>query len=265
MIGAVAGDIIGSRFEFNPIKSKEFELFTDNCTFTDDSVMTIAVGDALLTGDLERMAEHTIHSMRTLGRCYPNAGYGARFYCWLQEKRPSPYRSWGNGAAMRVSGCGYAGRTLAEAELLAEIVTEVTHNHPDGIKGAKATAAAVFMARTGYSREEIKIYIDRKYYPMDFSLNEVRPDYWFDISCKGTVPYAIASFLESDSYEDAIRNAISLGGDSDTLGAITGGIAEAFYGVPDNIREKAESYLDERLRDMLHAFEFQYGPRPENN
>ncbi len=263
MIGAVAGDVIGSQFERKPIKTKHFELFTDKCTFTDDSVMTIAVGAALLTGDLEHLAEKTIQSMRALGRCYPNAGYGARFYSWLQEKRPSPYRSWGNGAAMRVSACGYAARTLAEAELLAEIVTAVTHNHREGIRGAKATSAAVFMARSGYSRDEIKIYIDKKYYPLDFSLSRVRQDYRFDISCKGTVPYAIVSFLESDSYEDAVRNAISLGGDSDTLGAITGGIAEAFYGVPYGIREKAETYLDKRLKDMLHAFEYQYGPRPE--
>lgn len=260
MIGAIAGDIIGSRFEWFNYKGKDFELFTDQCCFTDDSVMSLAVCHALLhsKANFSDLGKQAVHSMQLIGQNYPYCGYGSHFSAWMFEICPQPYNSYGNGAAMRVSGCGYAASSLEEAKRLSKAVTEVSHNHPEGLKGAEATAVAVFMARTGHSKEEIIEHIRKHYYTIDFTLDQIRPAYKYDVSCQGSVPQAIEAFYESTDYEDAIRSAISIGGDSDTIGAIAGGIAGAYYGVPDSIREKAVTYLDPRLLEIMKAFENQY-------
>lgn len=232
MKGAIIGDIVGSRYEFNNIKTKKFPLFSEQCGFTDDTVMTVAVARALMAGgkDPAALANALIKEMRELGRAYPLAGYGSRFSWWLEMEEPRPYNSYGNGSAMRVSPCGFFADTLEEALALAETSAVVTHNHPEGIKGAKATAAAIFLARKGAEKETIREYIRENFYSLSESLDEIRPKYSFDESCQRTVPQAIQAFLESVDFEDALRNAISLGGDSDTIGAITGGIAWAYYG-----------------------------------
>ena len=261
MIGAIVGDIAGSRFEWRNIKSKQFEFLDRDCMFTDDTVMSLAVADAIMKwheaggGSYEALSRAAIGSMRMFGRLYPHAGYGGNFDYWIHSDNPQPYNSWGNGSAMRVSACGWAGRTLDEVKAMTRAVTEVTHNHPEGIKGAEATAVATFLARTGKTMEEIKEVVVRDYYPLGFTLDEIRPTYAFDVSCQGSVPQALEAFFESRSFEDAIRNAISIGGDSDTIGAICGAVAGAYYGVPADIRAKAESFLDGRLLESLHAFE----------
>ena len=256
MIGAIIGDIVGSRFEWDNIKTKDFELFTPDCCFTDDSVMTLAVAQAILESgeDLEALEHETAACMRKLGKRYPLAGYGGRFTMWLISKNPKPYNSFGNGSAMRVSPCGFAAATMEEALALADAVTRVTHNHPEGMKGAEATAAAIFLARSGKTKQEIRDYIEQYYYKIDFTLDEIRPSYTFDVSCQGSVPQALEAFFESMDFEDAIRNAISIGGDSDTIAAITGGIAEAYYGVPEKLREQALTYLDEMQKEILDGF-----------
>ena len=260
MIGAIIGDIVGSRFEWHNIKTKEFELFHRRCRPTDDSVMTLAVARAILNsgGDIAALEREAVACMQALGHRYPNAGYGGRFYGWLRTADPQPYYSYGNGAAMRVGPCGFAAKTLEEAVAMADAVTKVTHNHPEGMKGAAATAAAIFLARSGKTREEIREYIVRNYYPLNFTLDEIRPTYTFDVSCQGSVPQALEAFLESVSFEDAIRNAISIGGDSDTIAAITGGVSEAYYGVPEEIRDMALSYLDDTQTEILIAFSERY-------
>ena len=266
MIGAIVGDIAGSRFEWHNRKSKKFTLMKGRdesrhpCHFTDDTVMTLAVAKALMDwrvngGDLHILS---VQRMQEFGRLYPCAGYGGAFRRWLQADAPRPYNSWGNGSAMRVSACGWAGRTLDEVKAMSRAVTEVTHNHPEGIKGAEATAVATFLARTGKSMEEIKAVVVRDYYPLRFTLDGIRPTYAFDVSCQGSVPQALEAFFESTSFEDAIRNAISIGGDSDTIGAICGAVAGAYYGVPAEIRAKAETFLDVRLLETLHAFEREF-------
>ena len=274
MIGAIVGDIVGSRFEWHNRKTKEFELFVTRtaadeaaarehkrpCFFTDDSVMTLAVAAALMDwrangGNLGAAA---IRRMQEFGRRFPGAGYGGNFSTWLSAADPRPYNSWGNGAAMRVSACGWAGQTLDEVKAMSRAVTEVTHNHHEGIKGAEATAVATFLARTGAPIDEIKAAVQRDYYPLDFTLDDIRPGYAFDVSCQGSVPQALEAFFKSTSFEDAIRNAISIGGDSDTIGAICGAVAGAYYGVPDDIREKAESFLDPFLTETLHKFEHRF-------
>ena len=262
MVGAIVGDIVGSRLEFRNNKTKDFELFSDASHFTDDSVMTLAVCDALMAcgcnyADLEAQ---TVRCMRELGSVYPRAGYGIRFQNWLKSDNPRPYGSWGNGAAMRVSGCGYAARTIEQAKQLSHAVTCVTHNHEEGLKGAEATAVAVYMARSGHGMKQIREYILKNYYQIDFTLNSIRDTYFFNESCQGTVPQALQAFFESTSFEDAIRNAISIGGDSDTIGAITGAVAGAYYGVPERIRQQAEIRLDDRLRGILERFESVFGP-----
>ena len=260
MLGAIIGDIVGSRFEWNNIKTKDFEFLTDKCFFTDDSVMTIAVADALMkaNGNLDALSEQAIKSMQTIGRPYPHCGYGGNFYYWIYTDNPQPYNSFGNGSAMRVSACGFVAKSLEEAKELSEAVTRVSHNHPEGIKGAEATAVAIYLARTGSSIAKIGKYINDNYYPMDFTLDGIRDSYEFNEICQDTVPQAIKAFLESSDFEDAIRNAISIGGDSDTLAAITGGIAEAYYGIPDSIKERAMSYLDESLREIVERFYEKY-------
>lgn len=265
MLGAIIGDIVGSRFEWNNIKTKEFDFLTYRCEFTDDSVMSLAIAKALLafSGNYDSIGDYAIKAMQEVGRPYPNCGYGGMFRQWMYSDNPKPYNSFGNGAAMRVSSCGFIASTLDEAILLSHKVTEVTHNHPEGIKGAEATAVCIFLARTGSSILEIRDYVDNHYYPMNFTLDGIRDSYKFNETCQNTVPQAIMAFLESTSFEDAIRNAISIGGDSDTLAAITGGIAEAYYGVPTEIRKYALTFLDERLLNILNAFENKYPPALE--
>lgn len=257
MLGAVIGDIVGSRFEWHNIKTKDFELFTDKCRFTDDSVMTFAIAKAILAcnNNYENLSKYAILSMQELGRKYPHAGYGGRFRVWLTETNPKPYNSWGNGSAMRVSACAYVANSLEEVKNLSKAVTEVTHNHPEGIKGAEATAVAIYLARTGESIDEIKAYINENYYKIDFTLDEIRDTYEFNESCQGTVPQALEAFFESTSFEDTIRNAISIGGDSDTIAAIAGPIAEAYYGIPSEIKEKAVTYLTDEFIEILNKFD----------
>ncbi len=265
MIGAIIGDIAGSRFEWHNIKTKEFELLTHRCSFTDDTVMSLAICEALMRSktDYHDLSEQAVSCMQEVGRPYPGCGYGGHFRRWMYDDNPKPYNSFGNGAAMRVSGCGYAADSIEAAKKLSRLVTSVTHNHPEGLKGAEATAVAVYMARTGSSMMEIRDYIDKYYYPMNFALADIRSEYTFDVTCQGSVPQAMQAFFESTSFEDAIRNAISIGGDSDTIAAITGGIAEAYYGVPTSIRKHALTFLDERLLGILVEFENLYPPKME--
>ena len=264
MLGAIIGDIAGSRFEWHNIKTKDFDFITHKCRFTDDSVMSLAVAKAILSCKRGNdLSIETIHWMQELGRKHPDVGYGGHFYQWLYDTNPQPYNSWGNGSAMRVSACGFAANSLEEAIDLSRKVTEVTHNHPEGIKGAEATAVAIFMAHTGNNLLEIQDYINKHYYKIDFKLDDIRNDYTFDVSCKGSVPQALAAFFESNSFEDAIRNAISIGGDSDTIAAITGSVAEAYYGIPTDIRNHALSFLTEDLLQILIDFENMYPSKIE--
>jgi len=257
VIGAIIGDIVGSRFEWNNHRSKDFELFTGECFATDDSIMTLAIGKALMESKSgwSDLGEQAVRCMQEVGRPYPRCGYGGRFWDWMYSDHPKPYNSFGNGAAMRVSACGFVARSLEEAKALSKAVTEVTHNHPEGLKGAEATVVAIYMARTGSTIEEIRDVIDQEYYPIDFTLDEIRDTYAFNETCQDTVPQALEAFFESNSFEDAIRNAISVGGDSDTLAAITGGIAEAYYGVPADLKEKAKTFLDDHLVEILTKYE----------
>ena len=270
MLGAIIGDIVGSRFEFRNHRSKDFELFTAACSVTDDSIMSLAVAKAIMEAVATEKAERfgrnseefyailsdlTVKYMREIGRRYPHCGFGGMFRRWVRDDRLGPYNSFGNGAAMRVSSVGFVARDEEEAVRLADAVTEVTHNHPEGLKGARATAVAIVMARRGASKNEIRARIEAKYYPLNFSVDEIRPTYRFNETCQGTVPQAIVCFLESSSFEDAIRTAMSLGGDSDTIGAITGSIAEAYYGVPPEIGDRALGYLDKELRAIYDEWE----------
>ncbi len=263
MIGAIMGDIVGSRFEWDNIKSKEFELFDAKCFPTDDSIMTLAVANAILkfSPKEDNLPELAVKFMRELGTAHYDAGYGGHFRQWLKCSDPQPYNSFGNGSAMRVSPCGFAAGTLVEAKHLAYDVSRVTHNHWEGIKGAEATAAAIFLARAGWSKAEIRLCIDQNYYPMNFMLDEIRPSYKFDETCQGSVPQALEAFFESRDFEDAIRNAISIGGDSDTIAAITGGVAEAYYGVPRWIYDEAMTFLDAEQRRILDKFHEKYPPK----
>ncbi len=262
MIGAVVGDIVGSRFERENYKAKDFEFLTYKCFPTDDSIMTLALAQAILISkpDHSDLSKNAVECMRRLGRDYPDCGYGESFYRWLHSDTPKPYNSYGNGAAMRVSAAGFAASSLEEAIQLSRMITEVTHNHPEGIKGAEATAAAIYMAHTGSSILEIRDFVDKNYYPMSFTLGGIRDTYQFDETCQNTVPQALTAFFESKSFEDAVRNAVSIGGDSDTIAAIAGGIAEAYYGVPAWIRKHVLTFLDERLLQIVIAFENRYPP-----
>lgn len=262
MFGALLGDIVGSRYEFHNHRSKEFDLFDRRCEFTDDSVMTIAVAKALTEfysdGNQESLADLTVKNMQGFGRDYPGRGYGGHFAYWLRDPNPQPYNSFGNGAAMRISPVAEVTTDLQKALELVEIVTAVTHNHPEGIKGAKATVHAIFLAREKKDFKEIKRIIREEYYPqMDdtFTLDNIGKDYYFNETCQETVPQAIQAFLESTSFEDAIRNAIALGGDSDTLACITGSIAEAYYGMPQVLKEMVLLYLDDYLISIINEFE----------
>jgi ADP-ribosylglycohydrolase len=249
LLGATAGDVIGSVYEFHSTKDLNFRLFCDSSKFTDDTIMTVANVDWLLTGD------SLFGIMQDYGNRY-HSSYGSRFLDWLRSDNPQPYNSWGNGSAMRVSPVGWAFDTLEETLAKAKESAEITHNHPEGIKGAQATAAGVFLARTGSSKQQIKEYIETTFgYNLSRSCDEIRPAYWFNESCQGTVPEAIIAFLDSTDFENAIRLTVSLGGDADTMGAITGGIAEAFYGeVPEHISGEVLKRLPDEFITVLRAF-----------
>ena len=261
MYGAILGDIIGSPYEFDRSgKIKLFPLFSPDCRFTDDSVMTIAVADAFLrispNESDETIRKQLIRSMQTFGRVYPSIGYGARFLSWLLTDDPQPCGSWGNGSAMRVSSAGWLFEDLATTERMARLSAEVSHNHPEGIKGAQATAAAIYLARTGSSKTDIKTYIEDTFgYDLSRTCDEIRPNYHHVASCQETVPEAITAFLEGTSFEDVIRTAVSLGGDCDTLTCIAGSIAEAFYGVPTELKHICRQYLPADLKEVLQSFE----------
>ncbi len=260
MIGAIVGDIVGSVYEWDNLKKKTFKLFKTKSFFTDDTVMTLAIAHALLNlnQDLKSWQQDLIHDMQTIGLMYPNSGYGQHFMMWLLSKKPMPYNSYGNGAGMRIAPVAYVGKTIEEVKFLSQIVTEVTHNHPEGIKAAEAIAVATFMAKQKESKLTIKKYLQKHYYPLNFTLDEIRPTYAYDVTAQGSTPQAIVAFLESDSFEDAIRNAISIGGDSDTIAAMTGSIAEAFYGIPKEIETKALSYLTPDLKKIVKRFYQKY-------
>lgn len=250
-IGAIIGDMVGSIYEFDNHRSKDFELFGDEVECTDDSIMTIATMSALLNGGSH---DDFIDAYRQLGNEYPSS-YGTRFSQWLVADNPKPYDSWGNGAPMRVSPVAWFYGELEDVERMAKISAEVTHNHPEGIKGAQSVAGAILLARTGKSKQDIKEYAEKQYgYFLDFKLDDIRESYQFDESSAGTVPPAIVAFLESADFEDAIRNAISIGGDSDTIAAIAGSIAEAFYGVPSDIEGRALKYLPAKLFAISQEF-----------
>lgn len=307
MMGAIIGDIVGSRFEWHNIKTKDFDLFHEDCCFTDDTVATIAVAKGITNSfvkfskisDSDRpkyyfqdnyfiidyIGRTVKASLQEIGREYLFCGWGGKFLQeWLLSDDPKPYNSWGNGAAMRISSVAwvahscdrfrlmkylginrlhpvYFPRGLDNCIRMSKAVTEITHNHPEGIKGAEALAVCTYLALNGKSKNFIREYVNEHYYRLDFTLDEIRPSFSFDVSCQGTVPPAIVAFLESNSFEDAIRNAVSIGGDSDTLAACTGAIAEAFYGIPNQIRETAASYLDDRLLDYLTLFEKAFPPK----
>lgn len=269
MKGSIIGDIVGSVYEFHNIKTKDFPLFDDEGGFfTDDTVMTVAVAGALesvldLTGNPTLsdapdavVARWMQKMMIGYGRNYPNRGYGGAFRKWLASRYPRPYYSQGNGSAMRVSPVAWFASSLEECERLARLSAEITHNHPDGVCGAQATAGAVYLALHRHTKEEIRAYVDR-YYRWDFTLDDIRPAYKFDhfaATCEGTVPYAVEAFLESDGFEDTIRNVVSIGGDTDTLGAIAGAIAEAYYGVPDDLWQQARAFLDDGIDAAVDRF-----------
>jgi ADP-ribosylglycohydrolase len=255
MLGAIAGDVVGSVHEGAGTKTKDFPLFSPDSRFTDDTVLTVAVADCLLHG------RDYVDAFHDYFDAYPTAGFGGTFFWWASSRRREPYQSWGNGSAMRVSPVAYLGTTLEDVLAEAKRSAEVTHDHEQGIRGAQATAAAVFLARTGSTKEEIRRYTEEQFgYFLEEHLDDLRPTYQFDVSCQGSVPQSILAFLESNDFEDAIRNAISLGGDADTMACIAGAIAEAFYGgVPPAIAERVLAALDGRLRGIVGEFQGRCG------
>ena len=261
MIGAIIGDIIGSIYEWKNVKRKDFSLFTNISRYTDDSVMSIAIAKSILDckGNYTHLSEVATANMQELGQDDPFAGYGMSFSKWLYSNNPTPYNSYGNGAAMRVSACGHAASSLEEAKKLSYAVTSVTHDHPEGIKGAESVATAIFLAKSGKSMEEIRRYVLDNYYDISFTLDEIRPTYTFQVSCQESVPQAFEALFEAKDFEDAIRNAISIGGDSDTIAAIAGSVAECYFGVPKALKEKALTYLKNRQRQIIEEFERIYG------
>ena len=272
MYGAILGDIIGSPYEFSKLKkkkAKDFPLFSRFSRFTDDSVMTMAVAEALMIAVDEgvisssgadisaenAVKELLVDSLKKWGRTYPNAGYGGRFFNWLFSEDREPYYSYGNGSAMRVSSAGWLFEDLDTTRLVARWTAEVTHDHPEGIKGAESTAACIYLARTGHDKAYIKKYVVREFgYDLERTCDGIRPGYYFDVSCQGSVPESIISFLEGEEYEDTVRNAVSLGGDTDTMGCIAGGIAEAYYGVPEDLKDQCLERVTEPMRDVLKRF-----------
>ena len=263
MIGAIIGDVVGSRFEFNNRLSREFEFLTPECEFTDDTVMTCAVAQALMDcrGDYTDLYGKAVSAMQRIGRQYPNCGYGARFINWMFADDPQPYYSCGNGSAMRVSPVGFAAKSVEEAKFLSGEVTRVSHDHPEGMKGAEAVAVAIVLARQGKSREEIRAYIEENYYVLDKTVDQYRKS-WFGHGreiCQVSVPHAFVCFFEGEEYEGGIRNCISIGGDSETIAAIAGGIAEAYYGVPEELSRQGKSFLPKTLLEICEAFQTQFG------
>ncbi len=254
IIGAVIGDVIGSVFEWNNIKTTDFDLFNPKCDFTDDTVLTIAVADCILN------KKDFAKTIWEYGRKYRGRGYGGSFRKWLKEDKPKPYGSFGNGSAMRASAVGFAFEDIETVLEVAKQSAEVTHNHPEGIKGAQATATSIFLARQGKSKQEIKDYITQTFdYNLDFTLDEIRPTYKFDVTCQGSVPQAIVAFLESSDFESAIRLAISIGGDSDTIACITGGIASAFYKqIPTEIMDFVVDKLPSEYIEIMNKFDEKY-------
>lgn len=253
MLGAIAGDIIGSVYEHRRIKTKQFPLFSPRSRFTDDTVLTVAVAHALLTGD------DLVDVFHQYVDAYPRAGYGGTFIRWAHARKREPYNSWGNGSAMRASPTAYAADSLDGALERARWSAEVTHSHPEGIKGAQATAAAVFLARHGADKSQIKREIEERFaYDLSTPLDAIRDGYRFDVSCQGSVPESLIAFLEAESYEDAVRNAVSLGGDADTMACIAGAVAEPFFGIPGHIQQQALERLDEPLRAIVEQFQAQF-------
>ncbi|ABA88182.1 ADP-ribosyl-glycohydrolase superfamily protein [Syntrophotalea carbinolica DSM 2380] len=250
MLGALAGDMIGSRFEWHNIKTKAFELFTNGARFTDDTVLTVAQADALLTGESFRT------KLKEYYRLYPHAGYGGRFHQWAGSDCQEPYYSFGNGSGMRVSPVGWYFNDLSTVLSEAHRSAAVTHNHPEGIKGAQAVASAIFLARSGENKAAIREFVATRFgYDFSWSLDDIRPWYRFDVTCQGSVPQALQAFFESDGFEDAVRNAVSIGGDSDTIACMAGAVAEAFYGeVPDEIAREVFKRLDEKLAGVTRRF-----------
>ena len=264
MLGAIVGDSVGSVYEFDNFKSKDFIPFApyhgNYCFATDDSIMTLAIAKAVLETDKGNgtLPQNAVRYMQGIGKQYPYCGFGGNFYCWIFSDDPKPYGSYGNGSAMRVSPVAYAAKSIEEAIHMADEVTCVTHSHPQGMLGAEATAACVWLALHGHSREDIGQYVNAHFYKIDFTIDEIRPTYRFNETCQDTVPQAIRAFLESTDFEDALRTAVSVGGDSDTLAAITCSIAGAYYGVPQKIAEKASIFLDPDLLDILDDFEARF-------
>ena len=264
MYGAILGDIIGSPYEFDRgCKIKDFPLFSRDSDFTDDTVMTLAVAEAFLNWgtNTEELRQRLVGAMQRLGHAYPHAGYGIRFCRWLREKDPRPYGSFGNGSAMRVSSVAWLFEDLDTVRAMARLSAEVTHNHPEGIKGAEATAAAIFLGRTGSTKADIKAYIEENFhYDLSRTYDEIRPGYHHVESCQETVPEAITAFLEGTSFEDVIRTAVSLGGDCDTLTCIAGSMAEGFYGVPEALKQECHRRLPPPLRNILMEFDQRVNP-----
>lgn len=257
MLGAVVGDIIGSVYENDNVKSKDFPFITDNTHFTDDTVMTLAIAKWLMT-DSDRSTDGLVEIMQEFGRKYPDAGYGRAFHAWIFSEMPEHYNSWANGSAMRVSPIGLCASTIEETLHLAKISAEVTHNHPEGIKGAQAVAACVFLYRNGYTKNEIKDFVEREFgYNLSRTLDNIRPVYKFDVSCQGSVPESIIAFLESDTLEECVRNAISIGGDSDTIASIACAIYMSRKDIDSNDKwcEEYSSYLTADLLDVMREFE----------
>jgi len=265
MYGAILGDMVGAPYEFDQgDKTKDFEMWNRKVRFTDDSVMTIAVAEALLSVGADACEQEVktavVKSMQRWGQKYPDAGYGGRFIGWISDPNPQPYNSWGNGSAMRVSAVGWMYDSLERTREIARWTAEVSHNHPEGVKGAESTATIIFMARNGADKSEIKQYvIDNFGYDLSRTCDEIRPGYHHVESCQETVPEAITAFLEGDDFEDVIRTAVSLGGDCDTLTCIAGGMAEAFYKVPVDMRKECEARLDKEMREVIKAFEERIG------
>ncbi len=263
MYGAILGDIIGQPFEFDRgNKTKDFPMFCANPRFTDDTVMTIAICDAILKAGLDAdentMKTAMITSMQLWGHKYPYAGYGNRFHMWLALEKTKPYKSYGNGSAMRVSSVGWLFETLERTREVARWSAEVTHNHPEGIKGAEATAAVIWMARNGYFKSDIKEYVEKEFkYDLSRTCDQIRPEYFHQESCQKTVPEAITAFLEGTSFEDVIRTAVSLGGDCDTLTDIAASMGEAFFGLPEQMKEKCFEYTKPDLHEVMKAFDLQ--------
>ena len=253
IIGAIVGDVAGSVYEFNNARTKQFPLFEDDCKFTDDTVMTLAVYQALkdCKGDYTDLSKKTIECMQRIGRQYKQSGYGSSFYHWIFSDDPKAYQSYGNGAAMRVSAVALFAKSIEEVKELSRKVTIISHDHPEGLKGAEATACAIFLARKGKKKEEIKSFIEENYYKLDFDYQNLVDTYTFNETCQETVPQAIYCFLISKDFEDCLRITISIGGDSDTLAAISCAIAGAYYGVPKKIEDRAISFLDQTLKDIL--------------